>query len=328
MQSAVDVPVLIIFFNRPNMLGRVLEKVKEARPSKLFLYQDGAREGREDDVLNVQKCRDVIEAAIDWDCEVHRLYQTKNYGCDPSEYLAIRWFFDHVESGIILEDDDVPAVSFFAYCKEMLERYKDDEQISTVCGMNHLEKYCPYKKETDYFFAAASSISGWATWRRFVDLWDTKYSFLDDPEKIAVMRKNFLQSKIMKSDRVRFDLYLGKVREHQKTGKEYYETLVSSTRLLTGGVSIFPCKNMISNIGVIGESTHGAADIKLLPRANQKVFNIPRYELEFPLKHPEDKVVDNRYVLKKEGLMTASIWNYPFRWLESKIRAIVYKKKR
>ena len=327
MQSKVDVPVLIIFFNRPNMVAQVFEKIREARPSKLFLYQDGARDGREDDLVNVAKCREVVENAIDWECEVHRLYQTKNFGCDPSEYLAIRWFFNHVEAGIILEDDDVPSVSFFSYCKELLEKYKDDERVSSISGMNHLGKYYPYKEETDYFFASASSIWGWATWKRFFDLWDTQYSFLDDPEKIKIMRKNFLESKTMKSDRVSFELYLKKAREHQKSGKEYYETLVSSTRLLTGGVSIFPCKNMISNIGVIGESTHGAVDIKLLPRATQKVFNIARYELEFPLKHPKEIIVDNRYIFKKEGLMTASIWNHPFRWLECKIRAILYKKK-
>ena len=37
----VDVPVLILFFNRPQQLSQVFEQVRNARPSKLFLYQDG-----------------------------------------------------------------------------------------------------------------------------------------------------------------------------------------------------------------------------------------------------------------------------------------------
>ena len=42
MKSAlVDVPVLILFFNRPQQLSQVFEQVKKARPSRLFLYQDG-----------------------------------------------------------------------------------------------------------------------------------------------------------------------------------------------------------------------------------------------------------------------------------------------
>ena len=42
-KAKVDVPVLMIFFNRPNMLERVFEQVKLAKPSKLIIYQDGAR---------------------------------------------------------------------------------------------------------------------------------------------------------------------------------------------------------------------------------------------------------------------------------------------
>ena len=41
--ALVDVPVLILFFNRPQQLSQVFEQVKKARPSRLFLYQDGAR---------------------------------------------------------------------------------------------------------------------------------------------------------------------------------------------------------------------------------------------------------------------------------------------
>lgn len=45
MKSAlVDVAVLILFFNRPRQLAQVFEQVKKARPSRLFLYQDGRAE--------------------------------------------------------------------------------------------------------------------------------------------------------------------------------------------------------------------------------------------------------------------------------------------
>ena len=322
MKALVDVPVLVIFFNRPKMLNRVFEQIRKARPSKLFLYQDGVRQGREDDIENVKKCRRIVEN-INWDCKVYHLYQQKNYGCDPSEYIAIRWFFDHVDRGIILEDDDVPAVSFFRYCKELLDKYADDERIATISGMNHLKKWGTDSE--DYFFAHASSIWGWATWRRFVDMWDTKYSFLDSQEKLSIMKKNFVESKTMKSDRVRYDLYIKKCVEHRNSGKEFYETLVSSTRLLHNQLGIFPAKNMISNIGNEGESTHGTSTLKLLPRATQKVFDIPLYEMPFPLRHPNIVRAKDKYIMRKESLMTASIFNYPFRWIESKVRMMIYK---
>ena len=325
IRKKVDVPVLMIFFNRPETFRRVFEQVRKAQPTVLYLYQDGAREGRDDDIANIQKCRKIVEN-VDWECEVHRLYQEKNYGCDPSMYLAIRWFFNRVDRGIILEDDVVPAVSFFGFCKELLDKYATDERIATISGMNHLKEYRPEGSRADYFFAHASSIWGWATWRRFVDQWDVKYNFLDSQEKVALIKNNFLESKVMKSDRVRFDLFIEKCWEHRKTGVEHFESLVSSTRYINNQLGIFPCENMISNIGYEGESTHGATTIKLLPKTSKRVFNIPRTEKTFPLNHPTCVDASDRYLFKKEKLMTATIWSYPFRWIESKIRYILFGK--
>ena len=75
MKSAlVDVPVLILFFNRPQQLSQVFEQVKKARPSRLFLYQDGARNER--DLPGIKACREIV-SQIDWECEVERLYQER-----------------------------------------------------------------------------------------------------------------------------------------------------------------------------------------------------------------------------------------------------------
>ena len=95
--SLVDVPVLILFFNRPQQLSQVFEQVRKARPSKLFLYQDGPRGER--DLPGIKACREVVDQ-IDWECEVHRKYQEKNYGCDPSEYISQKWAFSMVDKCI------------------------------------------------------------------------------------------------------------------------------------------------------------------------------------------------------------------------------------
>ena len=56
--ALVDVPVLILFFNRPQQLSQVFEQVKKARPSRLFLYQDGAR--NEHDLPGIKACREIV----------------------------------------------------------------------------------------------------------------------------------------------------------------------------------------------------------------------------------------------------------------------------
>ena len=50
-----DVAVLILFFNRPKQLQDVFDEIKIARPSKLFLYQDGPR--GEHDMAGIEACR-------------------------------------------------------------------------------------------------------------------------------------------------------------------------------------------------------------------------------------------------------------------------------
>lgn len=131
---SVDVPVLILFFNRPKQLQAVFEQVRKARPSRLFLYQDGPR--NEKDMPGILACREVV-SHIDWDCQVEHLYQERNYGCDPSEYISQKWAFSKVDKCVVLEDDDVPCVSFFAFCKEMLDRYESDTRITMVAGFNN-----------------------------------------------------------------------------------------------------------------------------------------------------------------------------------------------
>ena len=142
----VDVAVLILFFNRPEPLSKVFAQVKQARPSKLFLYQDGPRNDK--DIKGIEACRKIV-SNIDWECEVHHLYQERNYGCDPSEYISQKWAFSIVDKCIVLEDDDVPSLSFFHFCKELLDKYEHDTRISMISGFNP-EEITP-NISSDYF---------------------------------------------------------------------------------------------------------------------------------------------------------------------------------
>ena len=91
--SLVDVPVLILFFNRPQQLSQVFEQVRKARPSKLFLYQDGPRGER--DLPGIKACREVVDQ-IDWECEVHRKYQGKRIMVATLRNTSHRnWAFFH-----------------------------------------------------------------------------------------------------------------------------------------------------------------------------------------------------------------------------------------
>lgn len=306
--SKIDIPVLIIFFCRPHQLKQVFEQVKLAAPSKLYLYQDGARPGRADDVTNVAECRNIVES-IDWDCEVHRFYQNENMGCDPSEYIAQRWMFSNEEYGIVLEDDDVPSQAFFPFCKELLERYKDDERINMICGMNN-EGVSNYV-DSSYLFSYGGSIWGWASWSRVVMNWDPNYRMLSDKDSRRLIQENFPNGRDV----------IATWEKLRDTGREHYEGILGSSAWVNGRLNIVPKYNMITSVGISADSTHSVNDIRKLNRWTQRLFGAKRYEIEFPLTHPiavlPDRTFDKH--LKRNWLQSK------FDRLEGIIRRIIFR---
>lgn len=295
--ALVDVAVLILFFNRPEPLSAVFEQVKKARPSKLFLYQDGPR--GEKDMPGILACRKIVDE-IDWECEVHQWYQEKNFGCDPSEYLSQKWAFSIVEKCIVLEDDDIPSLSFFPFCKELLDKYEHDTRISMITGINYdeISKDMPY----DYFFATTFSISGWASWRRVIDQWDEHYSFLDDAFNLRQLEEYIKERKYQKE-------FIEFCRHHRESGKAYYETIFHAAIFFNSGLSIVPAKNMINNLGATAGSTHFGGSNNLLPKGYRRIFTMKRYEQDFPLKHP-------RYIIENVGyknrMFRIMAWGHPW----------------
>lgn len=273
MTKTFDVPVLLIFFTRHEPFKKVFECVKQIKPSKLYLYQDGPR--GEKDMAGIQKCRE-IAADIDWACDVHQFYQEKNFGCDPSEYIAQKWMFDKEDRGIVLEDDDVVSQSFFYFCEELLEKYKDDQRINIICGMNHLGTYS--KTEADYIFTKAGAITGWASWKRVIDEWDPEYSFVENE-----YAKHCLKGVLGKY----YNRVYNAWSEQRRSGVAHYEGILGSNAILNSRLNIVPTKNMVKNIGLTADATHSTGGLTFIPRAVRCIFFAPIYEYEFPLKHPK-----------------------------------------
>lgn len=276
----IDIPVLLIFFCRADKFAKVFEQVKAARPSRLYLYQDGPRnEGDWDGIL---QCRDTA-LQIDWNCTVHMWYQEENVGCDPSGFLAQSWMFGQEEMGIVLEDDVVPSQSFFPYCKELLEKYKDDERINIICGMNNME-VSEHIKDS-YLFTTKGSCWGWASWKRVATAWDEKYPWLDSEQELRNLKNQIPKKREYKR-------YLHYVKTHKDSGKAHFETIEGMDLYLYNRLNIVPKHNMITNIGIGGEATHTASDIRRLPKRSQRLFYMKRYEIDFPLRHPRYMMPD------------------------------------
>jgi GR25 family glycosyltransferase involved in LPS biosynthesis len=156
-----NIPVLFLIFNRPEYTRESLAAIRNAKPKKLYIAADGPRQGRDGEKELCEKTRNLVLNSIDWECEVKTRFQEKNLGCYLGVSTAISWFFDNEEMGIILEDDVVANLSFFSFCEELLEKYRDEKKIWAISGYNVVNKI----DNIESFYICKMFICwGWATW--------------------------------------------------------------------------------------------------------------------------------------------------------------------
>ena len=124
--------ILFLVFNRPHLTSRVMAAIRQARPNRLYVAADGPREGLGEAELCAETRK--IATDVDWECDVKTLFRPSNSGCRIAVSSALDWFFAKEEEGIVLEDDCVPSSSFFRYCADLLEKYRDEERIMCISG--------------------------------------------------------------------------------------------------------------------------------------------------------------------------------------------------
>ena len=163
-------PVALIIFNRPHHTARVFAEIAKARPEHLFLIADGPRPDRPEDVQRCAAVRDIV-ARVDWPCQVERNFAERNLGCGRRPGSGISWVFQQVDEAIILEDDCVPDPTFFQFCEDLLEKYREDKRVMNIGGTNW--QWPSPRSHHSYFFSIFNITGwGWATWRRAWQYYD------------------------------------------------------------------------------------------------------------------------------------------------------------
>lgn len=271
-----DTPILLITFNRLLVTQKVLAAIREARPTKLYIASDGARANRAGEAQKVEEVRQFLQSSIDWPCDVKTLFRETNAGCKMGVSGAIDWFFKSEEAGIILEDDCLPHPDFFTFCREMLERFRDDPHVLAVNGCNFQEHQM--RGDGSYYLSRIMHVWGWATWRRAwlqndVDLtfwpaWKSSTNWFNFFGSDHVQRRYW--------QRV-FD------RMHAQLIDTWDHAWVASLWYADGKV-ITPNVNLISNIGFGAEATHTKSAEDLM--SDRPVFPMG------VIRHPNQLVVD------------------------------------
>lgn len=285
----VDVPVLLIFFTRPDTFKEVFGKVKQARPSKLFLACDGPRDNHPDDAEKIAECQKIAED-IDWDCEVHKNYAEKNMGCGMRPQSAISWAFEYVDRLVILEDDCVPDLSIFPYMENLLEKYKCDERVGVISGYNHFRSWdCG---EFDYFFTKVGATLGWGTWKRVWDKYDYYIKDFDNPYYQKALKDELINPRAGEKRIAAWS----DTRRRLTAGENisWWDHQFGFVKYLNSYLTIVPKENLIYNIGVGAGSSHAEHLSARKWRVGDVCF-MPTGQMPSELNHPNHVICDREY---------------------------------
>lgn len=288
-----DIPVLLTIFNRPEKTRAVMENLRQIKPKRLFVAADGPRLDCPQDPENCRLARQEA-TTVDWNCDIKTRFLDNNMGCDPAVSSAIDWLFQHVQYGIILEDDCIIHPHFFPFCGELLVQYFDDQRIMQISS---LSPYAVREHPYDYHFSRLFLCSGgWATWRR---AW--KY-FITDMHRYG--------------DKEAFEIFRAYHRDYFKSLEQYRKLLEYKKGCLNrwdhwdfqwnlacyaqNGLSIVPENNLMINIGFDNDGTH--------TRQVSPIFeNLQALPLKFPLRHPHFVYPDSQSEKSLEKIIYGSL---------------------
>lgn len=290
----IDVPILIVGFNRPDIIQQNIDNLRQFSIQKLYVAIDGPRVGNDDDQRKVAEVRNIAKK-IDFCPNVYFKFSEVNQGAEVTVSSAIGWVLEQEKYVIVLEDDVIAHRSFFQFMQEMLLRYEDDSRVAMVSGCNYTPMELPNGE--DYCFCQSGHTSGgWATWNRVWKDYD-----LYEEIKEEYLKKEFLKS-------ISANNTIAKKRKKiyeslKKNGKKNnWDVMFGYFRDTRHYLSIVPRSHLTSNIGVYGLHQKGAN------RTNFRKID----ENFIAVNHPHEVVWNKKY----------DIYHYKH-WVRTPLKKIV-----
>jgi len=235
-----NLPVLVVTYNRPDNLGKMLNQISTLGIKKIYIAIDGPKNGT--DSVIVSKNSKTIQQFIDRRyLNIKVWFRSENLGLVQSMLSAIDWFFSHENRGIILEDDLNLTKSFFEFAEHGLEIYESNSEIFMVTGNQFFSEVGPRNAVS---IANYPLIWGWATWS---SRWQKFRNTLDEskvPKNNAKIKNN-----------VYFFWKMGYIKSVNLQNQSWAILLATYMRF-SKLISVVPNSNLVSNVGFGEASTN------------------------------------------------------------------------
>lgn len=266
--NILNTPVLLTIFRRPDTTQAVLDRLSQVRPRTLLVAADGPRNHRPGEADLCEATRKLIDK-ITWCDDIRTTYSDMNMGLRRRMASAITWAFENFEEAIILEDDCVPDPSFFRFCHELLEQYRNDNRIMAISGDNfQTEVRCP---DSSYYFSRYPHCWGWATWRRAWRLYD------DDMKLWPLIRDGSWLHDILQDTRA-VQWWRNTLESVAQERIDSWATRWTFACWVNSGLTVLPNVNLVRNIGFNSRGTNTVDEYD--------PFSRPVATMTFPLRQP------------------------------------------
>jgi hypothetical protein len=236
-------PIVLFVYNRLWHTQETIKALKAntlADQSDLIIYSDGFKSDVDkNSVADVRKYIKNIEGFK----SVKIVKQKSNLGLANSIIFGVTEVLDEYGEIIVLEDDMVSSPYLLEYFDEALDKYKNDDRVVSI----HAYTY-PIANLPETFFLRGADCWGWATWARSWSLFES------DGKKLLSQLK---EKKLVR----RFDFegnanYTGMLEDQIKRKNDSWAVRWYASALLSGGLTLYPGKSLIKNIGLDDSGTH------------------------------------------------------------------------
>lgn len=298
--------VLITGFNRPSLLSKAIHSVLEAKGlSNLYIHIDGPRENHPSDVSQVKACQSLV---VDMASKINIRYyfQDCNLGCEKGMQFAIDWFFQQVESGVIIEDDIVIHPQALQIAELALIKYQHNPKVGQINLYNPIAKNI-VNKELRGYFIDYPIIWGWACWK---DRWGLNLNFRQIKLELTLKNLEINKRIGLVARRQWFKKIIG-FTDRSNTWDIPWLVTCWSHQLISLSFS----HSLTTNIGDGPEATHTKklSDLRLAP-LSEAIFDLTK--IQFP-----DKVFTLKRINKK---VSSRVWDLSlYKIVTYKIRRVI-----
>ena len=288
----MKIPVLLMTYRREGNTSKILNILKKYKVKNLYVFNDGLKfKSHSDDHKKTRRL--IIKNKKNFNLVT--IFPKRNLTQKFNLPFALKTVFKFYDKVIILEDDCIPNKSFFKFCEKLLYKYEKDSRICQISGNNFLNfKNFKRRNNDSYFFSKFTSSWGWATWKdKWINYYDTDLKLWPQIKKEDWLN-DILKNKIAKK------FWLKNFNRRFQLLDDDWDRPWTLTNFVNSRLSIFPSKNLISNIGDDDYALHNNPS---------KWDSLKLEEMKFPLIHPnvivQDTQVDN--FLTREGFSTPKL---------------------